>query len=58
MRMLPIPSEEGETPFRLTTKYDMFSTMASVGMPKEVNISIPFRVSSVANLDGVVTSTW
>lgn len=42
---------------RLTTKYDMFSTTASVGIPIDVNISIPFRVSSVASLEGVVTTT-
>jgi hypothetical protein len=40
-----------------TSKYDIFSTTAMVGIPKDENISIPFFVSDKASLDGVVTAT-
>jgi len=40
---------------KLTLKYAIFSTTASVGTPSESNISTPFTASATANLEGVLT---
>mmetsp|Transcript_1258 Transcript_1258/g.2274 ORF Transcript_1258/g.2274 Transcript_1258/m.2274 type:complete len:228 (+) Transcript_1258:3105-3788(+) len=52
----PFPNGKCLTPFS-HSKYDMFSTIATVLIPIEENIEMPFRASAMANLEGVVTPT-